>query len=556
LKSKQFILILLPVLALFLPRVINYLDLEDQIERIYASHYPLLVRISPDGKKLLLKDYLSNKFLLRTQDTDSNQSTIFNEDVGGQFSPSFSNLGNQLSYFLDSDGKQDYKLVVQDLKTGVAKNISTPRIVSPKCSWSYNDRYLSLLSKEKKIIIIDLHNKGSISFQSKDPISNKAKFTWSPHMNGFAHIIHPNIISIENLDLNTQHKLILPLGQTITDFDWQKLTNKFIVASSREDDSIIEEVDMNSQATLLTTVKGEIQSLYSSSDDSKVLMTTSNGFSNKSIFYTRNSNRSIEIPGNIIAVGSSREEVYIYHSDPKDSRMILVNLTNNSRKTLHEKKSVPNSNFKNEELYINSGSRKIPALLWQSPGKNHPVILMVHGGPKLHYTNSWQPILETFLNNEIDVLLLNYGGSSGFGEKFANESDLAINDISETIAYLSQAKLYRRIFLNGDSYGAGLAINAYELNSNKISGLFITSLDPHSIDKLLPFYNIPSNMLAFQGVNDILCNIDCAEAQLKSLWNIDTATILYPIEHEGHSFYKIRSWAYILHKIIKNVQSN
>lgn len=134
------------------------------IRKIYLSHYPAIISVSPDESKILLKSHGSNEFSLEIHDRINNVSTTINTDEEGQISPQWGVDGRELAFFLDAGGKQDYKMHIVNLASGVASLLETPRITNPKWAWSSDSRYMAFLKEDRRLMVVDREKSNSVVF--------------------------------------------------------------------------------------------------------------------------------------------------------------------------------------------------------------------------------------------------------------------------------------------------------------------------------------------------------------------------------------------------------
>jgi len=104
-----------------------------------------------------------------------------------------------------------------------------------------------------------------------------------------------------------------------------------------------------------------------------------------------------------------------------------------------------------------------PAL--STPSSRHPLILMLHGGPHAQQGPGFNPRAQVFANQGWASLMVNFRGSTGYGQKFADAifGDQNGGEAKDALAGL-QAALARyswvdpdRLGIEGTSYGGQLA---------------------------------------------------------------------------------------------------
>lgn len=97
----------------------------------------------------------------------------------------------------------------------------------------------------------------------------------------------------------------------------------------------------------------------------------------------------------------------------------------------------------------------------------YPTILHIHGGPTAVQTNTFSPLLQSWLDHDFAVLIINYHGSTTFGKEFEksiweNLGDLEVQDLAAAARWLidNGISIDDKILLTGGSYGGYLTLLA------------------------------------------------------------------------------------------------
>src|SRR5437899_10507654 len=121
--------------------------------------------------------------------------------------------------------------------------------------------------------------------------------------------------------------------------------------------------------------------------------------------------------------------------------------------------------------YKSVDGKAIPALLYK-PGSERgkgkpPAIVYVHGGPTAQFMNSWNPLVQEYLDQGFIVIAPNYRGSTGYGRDFREANrfvmgQLDLADVVKGAEYLSKNSLAdpARIGITGGSFGGYLTMCA------------------------------------------------------------------------------------------------
>jgi len=120
-----------------------------------------------------------------------------------------------------------------------------------------------------------------------------------------------------------------------------------------------------------------------------------------------------------------------------------------------------------------------------------PLLVILHDGPALHDKLDYDREAQLFARLGINVVRINYRGSSGKGLSFQNDNlhtlDKTISeDIFSTITYLSNIKKIdpKRVILLGNGFGGTLALRVAQLNPGRFKGV-ITINTPTDIKQWL-----------------------------------------------------------------------
>ena len=156
------------------------------------------------------------------------------------------------------------------------------------------------------------------------------------------------------------------------------------------------------------------------------------------------------------------------------------------------KNSISSINLKEMVVKIPSGENfEIPCILYESKKKIKASIVMLHGGPSGSWTINWSPVVQAFVANGFNVLLVNPRGSTirttplplmkkgDFGVKDCEDVITCINWLIEE-GYGQKGNVH----IYGHSYGGFLAYQTGK-KSTDLSSVIITSsyLENHALLK-------------------------------------------------------------------------
>ena len=518
-----------------------------EIEKVYHRHYPVFLGISSDGAKIISKSIIKNSFSLDLITLDGGKSLSINQDLSGQVLAKWSKDQKQIIYFIDPQGRQDYKLQLLNIASNTTTHIPTTRITYPKIAWSMDSRYLAYLSPKNQLVIIDLFDANKIIYQSKESILPRSSFAWSNISNSIAFALssRPDTILIYDPTLGTHREIRMP-GK-IEKIAWANTSKKIYAIVTEGNKRKLLEASQGVVNEVNYHLYGEASELFVIPNDLQIALNISAGFKLKYNIISRDGSVLHQGEGSVVGSSQDGNRVFVARQLGSVFEVVSLDLIDRLQKTLYSSKKGAVSKFIHREFSIDVGGRSVPSLLWSSAQPSQKLLVKAHGGPHLNYNNQLRPEIEVFLNEGIDVLLVNYGGSSGYDVDFLSEERHAANDIAAVANYFSENHSYKKLFLWGDSYGSKLVIEAHSLLPN-ISGVIATSY----AGGLVGSGKIPKNILVFQGVNDFQCGPDCTSDELKDYWKVESSTEwLFPIAEEGHSFRRIHSWSMVLSQMIK-----
>ncbi len=117
--------------------------------------------------------------------------------------------------------------------------------------------------------------------------------------------------------------------------------------------------------------------------------------------------------------------------------------------------------------YGSSDGRMIPALLFTPRSRSGASVVYVHGGPTAQFMNSWNPLIQEFLDRGWAVLAPNYRGSTGYGREFREANRfvmgrLDLEDVVKGAEYLVTEGIGKqgRVAVTGGSFGGYLTMCA------------------------------------------------------------------------------------------------
>jgi len=182
---------------------------------------------------------------------------------------------------------------------------------------------------------------------------------------------------------------------------------------------------------------------------------------------------SLNLPGGFYqsAQFAGKEKIFLIHSNPTHrSRMLLYDIRNNKYEVLQDAEygNIEQGNLSDAKCvkYKSTHGTEIEAVLYKpkgiKQGEKVPAIVFVHGGPKSQSILSFHIYAQCLASSGFAVLMPNYRGSIGYGNKF---SDALIKDWGgEEAEDIASGEEYLKTldWINGDKIGiAGGSYGGY-----------------------------------------------------------------------------------------------
>jgi hypothetical protein len=422
-------------------------------------------------------------------------------------------------------------------------------LASPKAELSHDNRYFALINEPGQLAIIDLLDNNKIVFKTPDEIVFTPCFTWSNISRSIAYILKnkPSEIISYNLDTKNQEKT--ELFDKPSAFTWLKRDERVIAATVNDSRLIIydgtKKIPLDASGD--TKISGDITSIFSTAEDDFMILGVNDGFLRNHLIYSRLNHLVKANISHPLAVNDKEAIVYLSSLNHNKVQILAQTLNFASRRILDSKSKGRFDDANSEDILLNSRNGKIPLLFWNKKALNRSVVLMLHGGPRLNYQKSWTPELELMLAHGIDLVQLNFHGSAGYGEAFANQKQLALHDVEETIKYLIETRHYKKVFLHAESSGSNLALQVTKNKNEQISGLIITGFSADLRFK----GEFPKKTIVFQARYDYFCNPDCARTRLQEHWGQTNSDWLKEVEDEMHIPQSVEARSAVIGQIIK-----
>lgn len=538
-----------------------YPEIVDLLDR----QYPMFVKTSPTGKKVLLKTRGLSSFDLFTSEIPSSGFIKIDSSKSTQLSLTWNPSGEEIVFqeFNPESGMYDLYQVDIGTKKKSLLGLPSSRNAIPPLKWSVKGKYLAYLVSDKsvRLHIYDYHNDQIIrTVEGMDVYSN---FQWMGDST-ICFIKDPKnpILTRINLISNETSGYRLLNNGVIKNFSlWGR---KVLFVGRNRDEEYFQLYEQNLQndvTTKLTDSKFNISNsqycdngstfFYNQNENGMDKLYCSDSIINNFLLDSKLNNGSLEID---LAL---KNMVYLKHSplefSPSLVALDMQNLTTVIKYAPHHAGYLRLKKPEFIEIQQEFGSYEIPCFFWKADymGIGKKTIIYVHGGPFLQSKPLWDARIKLLTEFGFNVLSINYRGSSGYSKKFSelHDESAQVHDVLTSIRWLRRTYsiLPKDIVLVGSSFGGKLALGAIDKLDNIGGVVLVSGGIKEEIINLERLSN--TKLIGFYGEYDPLAK--------KAYDFFNQNSVLGPnsknfklLNAEGHNFHKNSSWADVYGTII------
>jgi len=495
-----------------------------QLLRVPYVDNGLRFDLSPDGGKVAFSWNKSGNWEIyeispspngRGAGSEGKSPGLLSQGAGAKFSPRYSPDGTMLAYALDIDGSESYHIVVHDLKTGHATDL-TPDIAyahQPNIAWSADGKTLAVLSDAKGQFALFLRPiDGSPSRLLWNVFHPCWDVTWSPDGQWIAlesestasdrsiHIVPVNRprkgARVKTIQLKINDKMLNAQNPA-----WSP-DSKFLAFSGELDewhDIGILNVESQEITWVTQSVGDDTQPAWSRSGEI-IGWVHAEGAGTSFQFRERGGavkEKKVGAGVHYFPQFTPASVVILYEDPGHPCDLWKMNLDDGSIQQLTNSlpEELSNADFilPGEVFYTGRDGAQVPALLYRpkNMGKDSPAVINIHGGPNWLFQFLWHPVMSYMASRGWTVLAPNYRGSTGYGKKWQNASrfDMGGVDTDDCAAgarYLIENGLAdkNKIAVTGRSHGGYLTMTCMTMFPELWAGgsavvPFLNWLDSH-----------------------------------------------------------------------------
>lgn len=454
--------------------------------------------ISPDGGDLAYAWNCSGQWEIYTLSLSTDAAPVqITTGEGGKYAPRWRPNGKSLAYARDTDGSENYEIVLWDKGSGEHKELISGigGAISPFFSWSPDGSRIAFCSNRDgrfDTYILDLSEGG---FRKVLDLPHPDfEVSWSPDGNFLAVVSESTgqdyLITLVPLGGREPFAVKID-GDPISAQQpaWSPDSRRIAFSTDALGVHAIAIYDLNTdRVTYLEDGDDDRENAFWLSGDSIVFVERKGPKSWLAIVEWLSGDivRYPLPPGvayNPISQPSSEKVYFIYDNptNPDDIWSLSPESGMCQRVTHSLPPGVAQESFSipDEIIYPGYLGEPVPALLYSprnksketgtggSGGRLPPAVIYIHGGPNWLAQHTWNPLIQSMTELGWVVLAPNYRGSTGYGREWQlkNRYDLGGGDLVDVVAgadYLIENGLAdpKQIGITGRSWGGYLTVMA------------------------------------------------------------------------------------------------
>jgi len=537
-----------------------------QILKLILDQYPMYVKISPDGNKVLLKNRSEENFELLISDIPMSELDTIDSSDFTQLSLTWHPNEKEIIFQELNPKTRKYDLYKVDITSKKRTLVGLPasKNAIPPLKWSKNGTYLSyLVTDEMTVLHIYDYGKKEI-IRSFPNASIYSGFQWSGDTTIFF-IENPKEPMLKQINIVTGKiaKYDLLKNGEVTNFSVKE--SKVLYIGREDNMKYFQCYELNMESGDIKKMIGKNFNIsscrYSNNDSIFYYSQNENGIDR---LYCSDSsiNNSIQDLGeisNCLQIDLEQEnKLYFTHQTLcYPPQLLQFDIKNLKQEVIYKPLYAEHLRIEKPdflEIESEEYNSKIPGYFWKSDSLSvgKKAVIYVHGGPLLQSKPLWDMRTKLLNNKGFSVLSINYHGSSGYTQEFALEKDEfnQVLDIVASVHYIKSNYNIREenIILIGSSYGGKLVLKACDY-LNDIGGIVLISGTITNNTNLQKLRKI--KLYGFYGDMDPL-SIEAITFFEKNGLKYPKKGNLILFKNEGHFFHKSSSWASVYGKLIES----
>jgi len=557
----------------------------DSVLKRLVAQYPMPVNVSPDGRFVLLKTRGPNAFVLFILERSTGRIVAETSSKDTQLELTWRPDSREVAYLASNSGEASFRLHLWNLRSGSVRSPDLPRIqtAARPLRWTpTGDRVIVATSGEDgaALILADV-TKQRVTWTSLGSILPESDFQVSPSGNVLAYIssAHPQAVTVTPIREGTESVKAYSICRAgeVRDLAWSPDESQLICTARNAKDEFfaLYALDCESRKVkrLIAPPFDLCHPRCMMAGKRIVYEMTNNGLSVISTWDVQTGvDRALKTPralSRIVQESPDGDGIVVLEAlDDAPPELVEFDLNGIGKSVVWKSRTQIFGHVVIPAFAdcAAADGQRIHFYVWRpyraKSGQRPEAIIVIHGGPRRLASPKWDANIQLATSEGTTVAIVNYRGSSGYGQRFEREysPDAQAEDILQISHFLKAhygIQVENQVIL-AESSGCSIAYRAALQTNGRFLGIILispTELPPQA----LPAGRKPRFLDMYQGENDALRDAVSGEACVSSLLNPrddnQSQTIIRVLESEGHNLQRVASWAEIYARLIEHLKN-
>ena len=521
-----------------------------------TAQYPSPIASSPDGAVVVWKSVAPDDVtLVFTRARDGRELQRERLPDGSVGPVAFSPDGEHAALFVDRAGRNRWRLVVVTPRAGQRREIALPPTLTPFVSWSPDGTRLAYFESSRgvaarRLMVVDDVLGRATARPLVDGVDPRAELAWSPDGRTLAtvRLERRDAITLVDVATGAARAMVVAPAAEVRQAAWSAdgRTLAAVARAAGDEDYGLFVVGSDGVARRRVTPPGDVVDVAAAPAGGWLYTVARGG---RSRVHRDDGGALGADDGSARLAAIARDGVWLLHAGERGSpSLVRVGSDGSPAVVIAASRAQPATAAPLALTLTSADGVHVPAYLWRAPlvpGRARAAVVRVHGGPRLTTTRAWDAAIAALNRAGIDVLAVDYRGSTGHGARFEHaplDVDAAARDVLAACDFLvTDGVAPARIALFGISFGANVALAAAARAPDAAGALVLVSTLP----RLGPRHatRLPARLALFHGDADEIAPPDDARRMLATVAGARAARAWQLLPREGHIFHRARSWA-------------